>query len=732
MKKLILFYTLLTSTHSYSYPLFYGCKDGQLIYTKNINYDDIFLRLLSDLKKDRSQKNSVLCRDAKDCLSDFDLALRLTSQSLSAAHNLFLENFNRIYKNAHENEIIKEIEKFDSQIKIQSAILACNETKENLNEDDFISRDGKKILTPYPFYSNYMYATGCFGVDARECNLIDKADTDRIIKESLIMETDPYTIMALSLMEGGPKEVGKLYLDPIGVMEAIGCTSKQVKNDSEDEDILDSFGTKYTVNSQVVKDSNLKNKIKLFFDTFEHQKEEGDNGYYCYDTRGREAPQIFKNKQSNSCCLELGFNTKQEGASDIISHALTYHYVNKVTKSNFRGRKEPEWKVQRFNGYTDLMGGAEGVQAWRSGVNYYETPAYGYQVMDFIINALMFNPYIASAVNRESKKINSKWQSLLCKDKEDGIYHIDSDSYFNKHKNSSRLSVVHEKFKKGVKFENLTLREQNVLLGEMNATALLNKKMRFNLSYGKQISLGEEVAKKLQITSIEGELFFKERVLTQEEWLDRIGKSGLTHKELEIIYTSETESREIFENLKHERRKINELRQAMVNQCLAPQPDQDCLQEIRDFFSPKTNRVEIKNEKLRVFANEAVKIEKEIESLDKKAERAFLAFAKNTKHFSDSKQKEMTKISKKIFGIEPLNEALERLKGNPNFLENKNKIIALHYSQSSGKQFDNEEAYQEYFKNIYPNRETLGESSNYPWRRFNEGEIRKLIKLYTN
>jgi len=59
------------------------------------------------------------------------------------------------------------------------------------------------------------------------------------------------------------------------------------------------------------------------------------------------------------------------------------------------------------------MGGAEGVSPWRAGVNYYKNPAYGYQVMDFILNTLMFNPYISAKIDELSQKYQ-KIRTVFC------------------------------------------------------------------------------------------------------------------------------------------------------------------------------------------------------------------------------------------------------------------------------------------------------------------------------
>src|SRR5690606_20405800 len=128
---------------------------------------------------------------------------------------------------------------------------------------------------------------------------------------------------------------------------------------------------------------------------------------------------------------------------------------------------DPAFRIQRFNGYSNLMGGAESVEAFRAGVNHYEDPAYGYQAMDYIVNSLLTNPVIHQMVEKAEDEVSQvlgrkpNWRSVMCVEHAGGgTFHIDSDHYFNKHRDTDRFKAAYEKWRNG---HALSSREQRLI-----------------------------------------------------------------------------------------------------------------------------------------------------------------------------------------------------------------------------------------------------------------------------
>jgi hypothetical protein len=329
------------------------------------------------------------------------------------------------------------------------------------------------------------------------------------------MDEDPYAALAISLMENGT-DISGLYLDPIGSVQTLGCPATRGTRANNN---MDSYSTYYNVqygtreNSTLVQ--NIRNLMRL-----SNNAPVGGESYLCNSpgsspemkaleeefmaqeqSGGKPSAELIAKAEkisekqtkkytdagcriasssmscprpaSNLCCVRIPFGVESSEHAD---KALTYSSLNRYLSSplepNLRGNNSidlPARRLQRFNGYSDAMGGAEPVSAWRSGVNYYQTPAYGYQAMDFILNTLWNNPFVKSAVEEAEKKLEKKSKSVLCQDRDPGVYTIEHDHYFLKHANAPRMTAIISRWNQNPNWTSLSGRFQNVLKGEFAA-----------------------------------------------------------------------------------------------------------------------------------------------------------------------------------------------------------------------------------------------------------------------
>ncbi len=741
MRPAILLLLFLSTLKSYSYPIFYQCEDSKITYKGKFNDSDIFEQLIKMEKSKRESQIESWCQDSAECMRDLKLIVDMAGSSFGIAKSLFLEKVKEIQNDFESKNLpIQDLENLNKLKDAYSMIRACQETKNTLVPDDFLSKSQQSVLTPYPYYSNYMYATGCNGVDSETCSPISKNELDRVIKEAVLMGVDPYLVISFSLMEGGTGEVGRLYLDPIGVMGAMGCSSHQVSNGTSTEVALNSFGTSYIVNSQTVKNPQLQNKLKKYFQEFNLDKSQG-NSFYCYETRGKSDSSVFEKPQANSCCVELGFKTSKK-SDEQIKHALTYHFIDNITKNSFRGNQDPAWRAQRYNGYTDLMGAAEGVSPWRAGVNYYKNPAYGYQTMDFVINALMFNPYISNKVDEVSKEFDQDWESILCKGKKDGSYYIDSDYYFDKHKESPRLEEIYDKFKRGITFNGLTSREKKVLIAEMEETALQNSKVPDRLPKYREDRLYYKLQDQLRPQDYEGEFrVFEYTTLSKEAWKKEIlGKHNLTGGELDALYVFEIKNKSAATEYDNISKRNNELYTQATKICQTIEDNDklnSCYREasklqISVYGNSNEKTISLPSDSLLIKVSSQFKqLANEMAELDKSEEIRQGEFLRKY-NYLQNKAKSVELAIQSIEQVESIDNALARFKSSDKFNETLEQELRTYHSSLTNKTaaYAFNEAYKEYFKNIYPQRNTLSKSSVYPWRKFSDQEAEKIIKLY--
>ena len=384
-------------------------------------------------------------------------------------------------------------------------------------------------------HSPYMYVTGerFSGVpdgETKDSSEVGCSGIDLVIESAVAMGQDPYAALAISFMENGT-EVGGLYLDPIGLVGELGCETTRVGSETAHRYIqankpalqncqkactqapaassstdsksnclqqcydnymknapfnLDSFHTYYKVNYRTVNNPTLADNVRRYIETHAPNSLTDRPGFIC-----GSGSQINISEQATpgKCCLATNFmpSDSYSTTTQLANTALIYDslkkYVAAPLPENLRRadpRENAARRIQRFNGYSDLMGGAEGVSAWRAGVNYNTNPAYGYQAMDFVYNTLLSNPMIVSKIQNAQNKYG-KVKSVICADRPAGSFYASSDYYSNKHAQSTRMDRILDSWNKGIRnFDGLLTREKNVLNNEFY-TICNNKLTRDNL-----------------------------------------------------------------------------------------------------------------------------------------------------------------------------------------------------------------------------------------------------------
>ena len=735
---------------SFAYPMLFTCEDHKIKRADQYSPEDKFNNILRMNKETQNEYFQSLCHSGSDCIDRLKLIADFSKSNFKAAYELFEYELQKLNLQSgqliDENPLFKEIAGFKNKI---TEVLACEETMTKLNPDDYIWNDNY-LLASYPFHTNYMYVTGCNSVNGKDCYPIGKINLDSTIERALLMDTDPYLIIALTLMEEGTS-MGSLYLDPIGLVDAIGCKGKQVAN--HEANAFDSYGTKYIINAEVVSNTKLQNNIQKYL-THESISFEPGNDKFCMSLDGSGEPKVVATPNENSCCLELGvkFDQENDSASSSIKNALRYEFIRKRLSSNFRGRSDPEFKIQRFNGYTELMGAAEGVQAWRQGINFYEDPQYGYQSMDFILNSLMFNPYIRAKVDAAT---DSNWKSIICLGREDGTYFYDSKYYFEKVRDSKRLTSIYEKFKKGLSYNDLTQREQNGFYQELFETSKRNPYMPNLLPERIIDALSSKIFENEDLDDMD-DTFIKRKLSADEIWVKKnLEASGIDRKIFDRaiaisdqLDTFSEELGEIYDQLNSLRNDFNETcdeKLIAYNETVGDEEKQNALvdykacREIDDLYMCIINfDLEEKGsceERYKVQeVPESLKLAKELSEKGRQVSSAIENLTKSEEYLNIEKYfRENSDQTVAIFHalkeLLPFEEQIKRyaeLTEVTPELKNDLKRLYDHY-QTLENLGEMNKPYQYYFENIYESRDTLGETSDYSWRELNEQEQKKIL-----
>ncbi len=460
----------------HAFPLFYKCGAGDRL-------DDTFAgpEILEQVQamlagatsdSDFAERANLFCLGARDCLAEVGRIKSLIGDSQGIMARIL--NISEAYKAQLHATIEVDQAQYDrvkSIVDQAFTLHACNEVKRTWDRSSWIAEDEDQFAVFYPKYNNYMYATGCRGrSSSATCEPNKISNYKEKIKSALLMGMDPYLAIALVWMEGGTKDgLDYLYLDPIAKFGSLGCTSSSVSSSDFGEMTLDSFGSYYNVDPRVVNRPSISSKLVDFQRAKGSPTTPGES-YFCrkvYDDLGI----VYDEPQADSCCLKLPF-TKDSADIELIEEALVFEQASKNYQRRFGDNEDPAFRIQRFNGYTRLMGATEGVDSFRSGVDYYENPAYGYQAMDYMVNSILPNPVIRDLVKQAEQEVEqslgrqSSWRSIMCVEHPGGgTFQVDSNHYFNLHRNTPRLEAAYERWSKG---EDLSESEHKIIQQDIN------------------------------------------------------------------------------------------------------------------------------------------------------------------------------------------------------------------------------------------------------------------------
>lgn len=716
---------------SWAAPLFFTCKKGTIANASLSDLKNYFQKILTSSKKERAEEIIKLCHGANECIANLKFATELAGVSYQIAFSLFEKNYSNML-----------LDKFDPAVKIAESeketimngyksLLAINACQSSLDEllPEKLENNGSLII-PYPYHNNYMYITGCLAVEVETCDPAKATDIEKVIRESLLMDVDPYVALSLFAMEGRAAAMGIGYLDPIALIGSMGCSAKQVTNDTPGA--FSSYGTSYIVDGAIKKDAHFNQGLKKYFQEF-NISSENKKSYFCNNIKSGHL-ELSEANLPNSCCLELDVSIDQN-KMQYVTRALMYQFIKKTVSKPYKDNPEPAFTLQKYNGYTDLMGGAEQVAPWRSGVNFFETPMYGYQAMDFMLNAFLNNPWIKAQVEKYQKKYGST-TSLMCENRKDGEFVIDSDRYFEKLKKAPRLVAIAEKVKKGVPFSRLSKREQKVLMQEMEATADQNpyivKKQTRPLDRNTLFQL-------LQQLQPIGPLIPYE-ICTESEYLSRL--KGKTKLSKEVLL---------------------KLRQAFIEKDKESKKDQEKMLELsrrqREIFflaemqhAPDLSLFSIQLSKMTLTETSIDEIiQTKGNSLTEEGKQKLKTILNQIKSLTDSlmkiEDKKTTDPTDQLFGNEdrafignamikavPFEKIKEiysgPIEGDPSTEERLKAVYDANKAQEDNRFLDPdiEKATKRYFEKIYPSRSSVAKTSDYSWERFSEDQVQRLIQ----
>ena len=508
MRSLAVIIFCLLSSKAFAYPIFFSCKADKSLsavltpaeLASKLNQ----LAAASQGKPGFNKQNELheACTNLNDCLRDFAQLLDLAKETGRTAQDELMRDITDRAKTSMQamkdggflrisGQDMNFLEQFHE---LQTKNYQCQMARASQPAEKV--KAGSRCMLGNFGHSPYMYVSGV----RKSCvpNGEERAEgpvgceaIDRIVEGAIAMGQDPFAALAISFMEQGTAISG-LYLDPIGKVHSVGCATAPVSaaaanawneqmrssqpykacqdacnNGVQDYQQcydqcgirfnrpynLESYSTFYKVNRETRTDPALIKKLR------DYVKLNNESGAPIVNSPSKYCP-------VEGCCLSLDFKADHASIEKALRFTALQDYVRKPLAPQHQNRgpgETPARRLQRFNGFTDLMGGAEGVPAWRSGVNYGQTPVYGYQAMDFILNTLMSNPYVLQKVKEAESKVGRKSPSVVCEDLAAGSYTMDSDFYFKKHGQAPRMGTIKAKWDSGAKtWDSLSKRQQKV------------------------------------------------------------------------------------------------------------------------------------------------------------------------------------------------------------------------------------------------------------------------------
>lgn len=475
---------------AWSYPLFFTCDANKALVdtpvppAESARAFNLMLETLSQ-ETNANKRNEMmrnLCNGGAACMRDFEQLLSMAQVAGSATATVIRNELvakaredARTNANIYKN-IIKVPESLVDACRDQAALAEqvslaheCNMQMKRANRLGVTGKNGSCVMSNSR-HSPYMYPSGIRDNNSNKPGDLNHGpvqcqELDIMIDAAMAAGQDPFTAIAVSLMENGTR-VASLYLDPIGVVEEIGCpvTAGSLANHN-----LNSYNTYYNVTYGVEETPRAISAVTNYVAAHGIKTKPGVS-YYC------TGPGMSATPVANQCCLKLPYKADSITNDDLMK-SLTIRSFSRYFRTPLAdqhrngasGIELPARRLQRYNGWSKAMGGAEAVTAWRSGVNYYETPTYGYQAMDFLLNTVMNNPYVVNKVRETAARLGRRPRSILCEDVPAGSYGIDTEVYFQLHRDSPRMTAVKSSFDSVGSFNGMPRGFRNVLRGEFNA-----------------------------------------------------------------------------------------------------------------------------------------------------------------------------------------------------------------------------------------------------------------------
>ena len=406
----------------------------------------------------------ALCEGRTECEKTLTQVLALNKISDESAKAQRDELLVKLRSQMNASPIVKANQAaFDLEKKIRDSsaeVAACRQTLVSLKPDDWVKNDC--VTFYYPFKSEYTYASGFKFRNGKleKQGCAKSQDLQAAIRKALIMGVDPAMYLSIGLMEGGFKGWEGLYLDPIGIMKSLGCPETKSDVTKHGEGKLHSYGNSHKISPILIKDPKLSERMQTYLKTLPGEVKAGKQ-YYCADVSSGGTT-VLEQADPKKCCMEMNFVSQNHHG---MKEAFVQHYMYKMRSQRPYGSSDPAFRMQAFNGFTKLMGGAESVSVFRSGIDYTKQPAYGYQSMDYILNNLAANPWLVREIESQKKALNLKENppSILCEGSSAGPHYIDSRHYFNLHRNSIRMSSILNK-----PYNEMTERQKKVINGEID------------------------------------------------------------------------------------------------------------------------------------------------------------------------------------------------------------------------------------------------------------------------
>lgn len=444
--KALIFFLLINS--AYSYPIFFKCGD-------NGELSDSFT---SKEEKDLAKKMSTSdCHSLNDCLSQLKQVLTLASDSAYITDALYNTAKNKIQKLDSETyDGLSEKHKLLKQLRM------CNEEQE-------VREKNYSISLYYPHETTYQYITGYRKDNIASYAYFRKPDASvvkQIIDESVSIGIDPLAVLGMGMMERGGGGLDEYYknMHDKRSQEVLGCSVGK----------FDSKGA-----PQIAKNSKrfneIASKLNLGDKTVNHFVCVGrkNDGAVIDDTDGFSSHTSLAEakKKGNTCCVETQYQINYKDSGRRIATYMSFDQIqNKSTvmaqAKNYQN--SIEHRLNTFLGMSKTVGTYPSyrISPHRVGVNSFEDPNYGRQIMDYMLNSFMRSGEVMNYISEAEKKHKTKRKSLLCFNQKAGSYIIDSDFYFNKIKATKRMKPIKDLFDAGKSWDQIGIGYQSVLLQE--------------------------------------------------------------------------------------------------------------------------------------------------------------------------------------------------------------------------------------------------------------------------